>query len=401
MYSPLDVAVAVSEGLDARGHKLTYFGTKGSHLRVSDVQTSTLRPFIHHNHDLQELLGSTDLFTLYLPSLYDQALVRDMFRRAAAGEYDLLHFHHFESAMPYACLFPQVPVVYTLHDAIDPRRREVIETFLSPNQHFISISNSQRRGAPDIPYAATVYNGIDTHHFVPTGAAEDYLLFVGRIIPEKGVKEAIQVALQSNSRLYIIGSVPPSEQWYFDTHIKPHLSDKILFLGLMDKNQLVRYYQKARALLMPVQWEEPFGLTMAEAMACGTPVIAFNRGSVPEVVMDGKTGFVTSSISEMVAAVKRIDTIRRSDCREHVLTHFSVEQMVDGYEHALRSVVAPSKVMVFPQRFTQAVKATLPLKKPVHVIKKGPRKVALHVVNKSQTTNKQAHRPTGNRQATP
>lgn len=394
MYSPLDVAVAISEGLSAKGHKVTYFGTKGSHLRVSDIQSSSLRPFIHHDHDLQELLSSQELFKLYLPSLYDQALVRDMFLRAAAGEYDILHFHHFESAMPYAALFPHVPVVYTLHDAIDPVRREILETFLSPNQRFISISNSQRRGAPDLPYAATVYNGIDTSHFVPNGSAEDYLLFVGRIIPEKGVKEAIQVALQCNSRLYIIGSVPPSEQWYFDTHVKPYLSDKILFLGFMDKTQLVRYYQKAKAVLMPVQWEEPFGLTMTEAMACGTPVIAFNRGSVPEIVIDGKTGFVTSSISEMVAAIKRIDTINRGDCREHALTHFSVGQMVDGYERVLQSFATPSKTTIFPQRFTQAMKEALPLKKPVRVIQRSTKTVALKVVNKSQSTARKAKRDT-------
>jgi glycosyltransferase involved in cell wall biosynthesis len=339
MYSPLDVAVAISEELNARGHHVTYYGPKGTKLRVNRIRTSDLKPFIHDSHDLQSLLNSPDLFTSYVPSLYDHVLVREMFAQAATGEYDLLHFHHFETAMPYAAIYPQVPVAYTIHDAIDPRRRMCLEAYASPNQHFISISNNQRRGAPDLQYAATVYNGIDTTRFKPNGPPEDYLLVVGRIVPEKGIKEAVQIAIKSNSRLFIIGEVLKSDQWYFDAHIKPFLNEKILFLGYIEHPHLVSYYQKARALLMPIQWEEPFGLTMAESMACGTPVVAMRRGSVPEVVVHGKTGFIANNTEEIIRALKKLDTIDRQACRSHVLDRFSLKQMVHGYETAFARIV--------------------------------------------------------------
>lgn len=363
MYSPLDVALTISEGLSDRGHLITYYGPKGTQLPVNEVCTSDLPPFIHNNQDFQDLLNDADLFAYYVPVLYDHALAQQMFKRAAEGEYDLLHFHHFESAMSFARLFPQVPVAYTLHDYIDPRRRELIEAYLSPNQHFISISNGQRRDAPDLPYAATVYNGIDTSLFVPDGRHEDYLLYVGRIIPEKGVKEAVQIALQTNSRLFIIGQVPPQFQWYFDAHIKPFLNDKILHLGYIEHSQLVRYYQKARALLMPVQWEEPFGLTMVEAMACGTPVVAMRRGSVPEVIVDGKTGFIVNSTIEMAEALEKLRTIKRKDCRDHVLSHFSNSHMLSGYEKAFEEIIAKNKLRNIQRTITRTVyKAAKPLK---------------------------------------
>jgi glycosyltransferase involved in cell wall biosynthesis len=258
-----------------------------------------------------------------------------MFERAAAGEFDVLIFHHPESAMGFAKLYPTVPVLYILHDYLDEKRRQVIEMHHSANQHFVSISSSQRRDAPDFPYIATVYNGIDTELFSYSDKAEDYLIFAGRIVPEKGVKEAIQVALKTDRRLLIIGQVTPASQWYFDEHIKPHLSDKILYLGMIDKAQLVKYYQKAVALLMPIRWEEPFGLTMAEAMACGTPAIAFKRGSVPEVIEHGKTGFVVDNTAEMIEAIGNVGKINRLDCRRRVEKHFTNTLMIDNYERVL------------------------------------------------------------------
>lgn len=346
MYSPLNVAVAVSEQLDARGHKVTFFGSSDDGLKVSAFVSNNLHPVVLNNRDWQALLSSTDLFTDYIPSLYDQVLVQQMFERGRKGEFDILHFHHPETAMPYARLYPKVPVVYTLHDQLDDMRREIIEEFVSANQHFISISNSQRRGAPDLPYTATVYNGIDTSLFRPDGEeTEDYLLVVSRIVPYKGIKEAIDIANQTGLRLLIIGQVQDADKWYFENQIKPFLNDKILFLGLLEAKQLVKYYQKAKALLMPVFWEEPFGLSMIEAMACGTPVIALRRGSIPEVVADGRTGFICDSIGDMVKAVEKLDTIKRPSCRQHILRNFSNKHMVDGYESAFRKIIEDSRLL--------------------------------------------------------
>lgn len=334
-YSPTGVAVAIAEGLAAKGHSVTFFGPEGTQLKGVTIQTNNIRPLASTQQQLYELVTTTDLFQDYLPSLYDQHMVREMFERAVLGEFDVLVFHHPESAMGIAKLYPTVPVLYILHDYLDEKRRRVIEMHHSPNQHFVSISNSQRRDAPDLPYAATVYNGIDVDMFTFSESAEDYLMYAGRIIPEKGAKEAIQVALKTGRRLIITGQTSPVSQWYFDEHIKPYLNDKILYLGMIDKNQLAKYYQKAAALLVPIQWEEPFGLTMAEAMACGTPVVAFRRGSVTEVVKDGKTGFIVESTAEMMESIENISKIKRQDCRAHVEKNFTNEHMINSYEQVL------------------------------------------------------------------
>jgi glycosyltransferase involved in cell wall biosynthesis len=339
-YSPTGVAVAIAEGLVKRGHAVTFFGPEGTKLETA-VETCNVRPLATTASQLFEVVNTTDLFKDYLPSLYDQYMVKIMFERARNGEFDALFFHHPESAAPYASLYPDVPVLYTLHDYLDSTRRHVWEMHTSPNQHYVSISDSQRRDAPDLKYAATVYNGIDTDIFQFSDSHEDYLMFAGRIVPEKGLKEAVQVALQTGKRLLIAGSTLPTSQWYFDEHVKPFLSDKILYLGMMDRDQMAKYYQKALALLVPIQWEEPFGLTMAEAMACGTPIIAFRRGSVPEVVDDGKTGFIVDNTSSMIEAVEKISTISRKQCRKHVEANFSLNQMIDGYEKVLTQIVTP------------------------------------------------------------
>lgn len=349
-YSPTSVAVSIAEGLSSRGHDVTFFGPEGTKLEQNvKVETNNVRPLVTTAQNLYELVASTDLFQDYIPSLYDQYMARDMFERAKAGEFDALVFHHPESAMGLASLYPKVPVLYVLHDYLDEKRRQAIEMHLSPNQHFISISNSQRRDAPDFPYAGTIYNGIDTNLFSYSEEAEDYLLYAGRIVPDKGVKEAVQVALQTGRRLIITGQYTPVTQWYFDENIKPHLNDRILYLGQIDKTQLAKYYQKAAALLMPIRWEEPFGLTMAEAMSCGTPVIAFRRGSVPEVIEDGKTGFIVENTSEMVETIENIGKIKRRDCRHHVEKSFTITHMVAQYETVLHNIIysAPPKTKTF------------------------------------------------------
>ena len=188
---------------------------------------------------------------------------------------------------------------------------------------FISISDNQRRDAPDLNYAATIYNGIDTDHFDFGDKAENYLFYSGRITPTKGVKEAVQVAIQSKRRLLIAGSLSKTDYWYFDEHIKPFLNDKILFLGMLDKEQLVKYYKKASALLMPIQWQEPFGLSMVEANACGTPVIAFRRGSVSEIIQDGKNGYIVDNSAEMILVLKKLSQIKRVNCHNHTLKFFT------------------------------------------------------------------------------
>ncbi|MGB4762236.1 MAG: glycosyltransferase family 4 protein [Candidatus Saccharimonas sp.] len=343
-YSPASVAKSLAEGLAARGHDITFFGPEGTTFQQSSIviETCGLQPTASSMAEFDEQVSTTDLFADYRFELYDGVMARQMFTRADAGEFDCVVFHHFESALTLAPLFPEIPVVFILHDVLDKKRKEVIEQNTSTNQHFISISNNQRRGLPDLNYAATIYNGIDTEKFELNEEAEDYLMISGRITPEKGVSEAVQVAIATKRRLLIAGSLSRQNFRYFDEEIKPYLDDKILYLGMLDHNQLVKYYSKAAVLLCPIQWDEPFGLSMAEANSCGTPVIAFNRGSVPEVVADGKSGFIVNNSAEMILAIEKLNKIKRKDCAKHARDHFSESIMVDAYEKILQDITAVS-----------------------------------------------------------
>jgi glycosyltransferase involved in cell wall biosynthesis len=337
-HAPIDLAVAIAEGITQQGHELTFYGPNGTHLRAT-VETLNLPPLAHNLPEFKSLMAEEAKTSHNILGLWDQYMVHEMFKRAQAGQYDLLHLHHPETGLPYAALYPDVPVIYTVHDPIEGHFRDALEMYGSPNQFYVSISNNQRATAPDLPYAATVYNGIDTELFTFSDEPDDYLLFAARITPEKGVREAIQVAQDTSSRLFIIGPVYDDQRDYFETQVKPHLNEKILYLGFIERENMVTYYQKARALLFPVQREEPFGLNMAEAMSCGTPVIGLRRGSIPEIVVHGKTGFIVDSLAEMGAAIKKLGNIHRSDCRTHVEKHFSNAHMVEGYATAFEKTL--------------------------------------------------------------
>src|SRR5664279_2889066 len=191
-YSPSTVSINITDGLVKRGHDVTFFGPEGT-TSTAKVETCGIRPLAKTQKELDDLTGSPDLFTNYMFGLYDSKMAQNMLERASKGEFDCVIFHHFESVLALAKLYPKVPIIYILHDYLDERRRVVIELHSSPNQHFISISNSQRRDAPDLNYLATVYNGIDINHFTFSDEHEDYLMVSGRITPEKGIKEAVQV----------------------------------------------------------------------------------------------------------------------------------------------------------------------------------------------------------------
>lgn len=362
IYAPIDLAQAIAEGLARRGHAVDFFAPLGSHLNNAEVVSLNMRPLATNETEFRKLVVDPGLQGHVQPAMWDGYMAAEMFKRAAAGRYDLLYFHHTEVALPFVRNYPKVPVAYTMNDPIGAWYKEIFELYASPNQHFVSISKNQRRDAPDLPYAATVYNGVDPNYFKFSAEAEDYLMIAGRIVPEKGFKEAIDLAKATNQRLLIIGPVYPDMQGYFDQYIKPHLNDKILYLGAMEQGQLVKYYQKAKAFVTPIQWEEPFGLTTIEAMACGTPVLSLHRGAAPEIIKNGKTGFVVNSMGEMAEAVRKISTINRADCRKHVESHFSTENMVENYEKVFREIVLNSNpVRRLQQKVTGRLQQSLEL----------------------------------------
>jgi len=333
VYAPMDIAVEVSEGLAKKGHLVDFFGPKGTKVNVNKVVTAGLKPLKEPSGEAITRgpnVGDSEVNKIF--NLWDQFLIAKMFEEAEKGKYDLLHIHPADRALPLALSHQEIQVFYTLHDPIYPWKAEVFSMFASPNQHYISISDAQRKPAPDLNYAATIYNGIDLSAFPFSESHDDYLLFCGRLQPEKGLAEAVEIARMTGEKLLIIG--PPVTGEYWDKRIAPYLGDKIKYLGFVPREELFKYYQRALAVLVPIQWEEPFGLILAESMACGTPVIAFERGSVPEIVVEGKTGFIikNNDLEAMASAVKKIDKIKRLDCRRHIEKNFSIQRMIDRYE---------------------------------------------------------------------
>jgi glycosyltransferase involved in cell wall biosynthesis len=340
VYAPMDIAVDVSEGLVKKGHIVDYYGPEGTKVNVTNIVSAGLKAL---NQPEGEAItkgpnvGSAEVNKLF--NLWDQFLIAKMFEEAEKGKYDLLHIHPTDRALPLALSHPKIPVFYTLHDPIYQWKAEVFSMFASQNQHYVSISDAQRKPAPNLNYAATIYNGINLDAFPFSESHDDYLLFLGRLQPEKGVAEAVQVARMTGEKLLIIG--PPVTGEYWDKKIAPYLDEKIKYLGFIPREEIFKYYQRAKAILVPIQWEEPFGLVMTEAMACGTPVIAFDRGSVSEIVVEGKTGFIIkdNDLEAMADAVKKIGEIKRIDCRKHVEQNFSIQQMIDKYEEVFLKVV--------------------------------------------------------------
>lgn len=338
IYAPIELAITIAEGLAKRGHKVDFYGPLGTRMKAN-VKTLGLDPLVNNQKQFEKMLSQRELHSHYVPSSWDNYLAIDMFRQALKGKYDLLYFVHPEVALPFARLFPQIPVAYTLHDPIYGWYRNIFAMYRTPSQYFITISNNQRKAAPEINYAATVYNGIDPQKFTFSPEHDDYLLFVGRIAPEKGVKEAIEVARKTKHKLLIIGPTYPDKIDYFNKHIKPNLNDEIKYLDYIERDKLMKYYQRAKALLTPISWEEPFGMTFLEAMACGTPIVAFKKGSAPEVIVDGKTGYIVRNTGQMARAIKKLDRINREDCRMHVEQNFSAEEMVLGYEAVFKGII--------------------------------------------------------------
>jgi glycosyltransferase involved in cell wall biosynthesis len=265
--------------------------------------------------------------------------IRELGRVARmAGEFDLIHNHIDYFAFSYARML-RTPFVSTTHGRLDmPEMIAVYEDF--PEVPLVSISHAQRKPLPRSNWLATVYNGVNLGHFTLRERPGRYLAFLGRISPEKGPDRAIAIAEAAGMALRIAAKVDPSDREYFTTAIAPLLDRPgVEYLGEIDEVQKNDFLGNAYAYLFPIDWPEPFGITMVEAMACGTPVIAMARGSVPEVVADGETGFLCRNLGQMIKALERVPGIDRRACRQRVAERFSVERMADRYEGVYRQVL--------------------------------------------------------------
>ncbi|MBI2031781.1 MAG: glycosyltransferase family 4 protein [Candidatus Levybacteria bacterium] len=336
----------LTQGLVKRGHDVTLFASGDS---KTDAKLFSIYPkSIGNNGELKNQPLSPMLHYI------------ECFERAS--EFDIIHNHAQYYAMFLADLV-KTPVVHTIHgsfskeDVPQEDKRQTLMKF--KNHNFISISDSQRRGLMNLNYIATVYNGIDPSEFQYSGEKGKYLCWMGRITQKKGPQEALEIARILKIKLKMAGAVDPVEKEYCDNVLYPLIEELrkenlIEYKEEIKRDEKADLYKDALCTLYPIHWEEPFGLVMAESMVCGTPVVAYNRGSVPELLRDGLTGFIIEpedfegeskwiikkkGIEGLVEAIKRINEIDRKKCHEHVENNFTVGKMVDGYEKVYNQLI--------------------------------------------------------------
>jgi glycosyltransferase involved in cell wall biosynthesis len=268
------------------------------------------------------------------PKVAECLHISEVFERAA--DFDLIHNHYDFLPLTYSALV-KTPVVTTIHGFSSPSIIPVYKKY-NAQSHYVAISEADK--SPELDYIATIHHGIDMARFPFLGAEGKYLLFFGRIHPHKGVREAIDVAQRVGIKLVIAGII--QDQDYFAAEVEPHIDGKTVeYLGSVGPDQRADVLGHALALLHLISFEEPFGLSMVESMACGTPVIAFARGSIPEIIRHGETGYIVEDIEHAVNAVANVRSIDRSACREDVEQRFSHTRMardyVDAYEKILNA----------------------------------------------------------------
>ncbi|MFZ5376829.1 MAG: glycosyltransferase family 4 protein [Patescibacteria group bacterium] len=317
------VVSAITEELIKRGHQVTLFATADSITSAKLIGTT--------KNGIREL-GINDDYSRngLVLSHVGQAYNR-------AKEFDIIHDHVGVLSLPTAHISP-TPVVMTIHGSFGDHNKK---TFLSlDNPFFVTISDSQSRPVRALRHRTTIYNGLEMSHYpFHSSAAQDFLLYVGRITPIKGTDIAVKVARLLNKPLIIAAKLEEQNRAYFENEIKPYLSSQIRLIGEVDENQRNWLMSRAKCLLHPATWEEPFGLTLIEAMACGCPVVAFNKGSIPEIVLNKQTGFIVDDIPEMVKAISQIEKIDRRYCRLYSINSFSAARMVDSYEYLYELIV--------------------------------------------------------------
>jgi glycosyltransferase involved in cell wall biosynthesis len=262
------------------------------------------------------------------PNALHIAMLEHVFQRAA--EFDLIHFHL--DYYPFS-LFSRQSTAFltTLHGRLDlPELQPVFNAF--PGLPIVSISDAQRRPAPHVRWIRTIHHGMPEHLLKPYPMKPSYLAFLGRISPEKRLDRAITIAKRCGLPLKIAAKIDDADRDYFEENIRQYLaSDDIEYVGEIDDARKSEFLSGAYALIVPIDWPEPFGLVMIEAMACGTPVIAFNRGSVPEVVEDGVTGFIVEDETSAVSAVRRLQQLSRPLIRQRFEERFTAKRMARDY----------------------------------------------------------------------
>jgi len=334
----------ITLGMVKKGHDVTILGTGDTFVEGAKTLSVIPNSFV----DLPKAENSFYAETSHLVRLAKKI-------EKIASDYDIVHNHTYpEFINLFAASSIKTPMVTTVHAQATEQFDDVLASF--PDANLISISDAHRSGFKKTKFMDRIYNGIDTKTFSYKKKKEDYLLWIGRLskakddkgeyMDPKGIKWAIRLAEETGEKLKLSGNV--EDKAFFDNDVKSHLNEKIEWIGpvsaeqKLTREEVAGLMQGAKVFLMTINWNEPFGLVMAEAMSCGTPVIGFDRGAVREVIEEGETGFVVDpedGIEGLKEALSMLDTINPETCRKHVEENFSIEKMVENYEKCYLDII--------------------------------------------------------------
>ncbi|MCZ6566461.1 MAG: glycosyltransferase [Gammaproteobacteria bacterium] len=321
-YGPWESVVSLlTEGLVSRGYEVTLFATGDS------ITSGKLHAVCPQGYEEDRSLEPKVWECLHISELFEYA-----------NEFDIIHNHFDFLPLTYTQLI-DTSVVTTIHGFSS---RAILSVYKKYNSKvtYVAISDADR--SSELDYIATIYHGINLEQFDFQSEPEDYLIFFGRIHHDKGVKEAIEIARACNKKLILAGIIQDED--YYKISVEPYLdNDNVVYLGSVDPVKRSQLLGKASALLHPINFNEPFGLSVIEAMACGTPVIAFNKGSMPELIDNGVNGFLVETVDEAKDAIQHLSEIDRTQCRRHVELYFTSDKMIENYIDVYEEVYAKTK----------------------------------------------------------
>ena len=321
-YGPWESVVSLlTEGLVSRGYDVTLFAT-------GDSETSgKLHAVCARGYEEDRSI---------MPKVWECLHISELFEHAE--DFDVIHNNFDFLPLTYTGLIT-TPFVTTIHGFSSPGILPVYKKY-NRKVFYVSISDADR--SPELDYIKTIHHGIDIKQFDFQPEPDDYLLFFGRIHHDKGAREAIEIARACNKKLILAGII--QDEAYYHQHVEPQLDNyNAVYVGSADPVQRNRLLGKAYALLHPINFNEPFGLSVIESMACGTPVIAFNKGSMPELIEDGKNGFLVKTLDEAIAAAAKIKDIDRACCRRRVEQYFTIDRMLEEYIQVYETVLEKAK----------------------------------------------------------
>ena len=346
-YGGIELIVGLlADGLADAGHDVTLFASGDSETRAKLEAVFDVAPSERIGQTFWELQHAMNCF-------------------ARHDDFDVIHDHTGLLGLAIGSSLP-TPFVHTVHGSVTDEAGDlyarVVE--MAPQARLVSLSLAQRRPRPALPWLANIPNAIDVERYPFEPHDGDYLLFLGRMSPEKGAQRAVRIAQELGMPLKLAGkNAEPAERAFFDEHVRPHLGPDIEYVGEVEHDEKVELLTRARATLFPSDWEEPFGLVMIESIACGTAVVATRRGSVPEVIHDGVTGIVVDDWDEFAPAVERAAALDPIRMRQEVEERFTPERMVagylDAYERAVSEEVRVTPELLAPEQDRALLGATL------------------------------------------